>query len=427
MRSLFLAIVALGGAGGIAARAAQQDPSLARRVESGPDGLVGVSFSSRAEVCGNGFSMLRVSTGSFGDGDWMYSYSNGSGPCEPGPLRVLVRRAAGRVVAVRVGAGAAAWPAGTTDLGSVSSQTAAGYFLELAGRIDGRAGRDALLAGVLADSGAWEPLLEIARNDRVSRGLRESAVSWLGRDPAVATGDPGLVRALLELARNPDLPTGVRTRAVTAAGRSGSGATDALLSLAREDDPALAKAAVTAVGREPDARIRSALERLAADSGRPRAVRTEAVRVLGGRDATPADFAALRRLWPSLSSEQRQAVIRSAGEFGGSEQQEWLTDVVRTEREVAAVRAQAVRAAEQAGVGSAGLARLYDEVPDRKVREAVLEALVRIGDRTARERVARIAETDTDPALRRAAIRRLATLGDQDALEAIVTAPIGQR
>ncbi|MGE0440162.1 MAG: HEAT repeat domain-containing protein [Gemmatimonadales bacterium] len=426
MRSVLLAIIALGGAGGIAARAAQ-DPSLARRVESGSDGLVGLTFSSRAEVCGNGFSMLRVGTSTFGDGDWIYSYSNGSGPCEPGPLRVLVRRAAGRVVAVRVGAGAAEWPSGTNDLGTVSSRTAAGYFLELAGRIDGRAGRDALLAGVLADSGSWEPLLEIARNARLSRGLRESAVSWLGRDPAAATGDPALVRALLDLVRNPGLPTGVRTRAVAAAGRSGSGATDALLSLAREDDPALAKAAVTAVGREPDARIRSALERLAADSGRPRAVRTEAVRVLGGQDATPADFAALRRLWPSLSSEQRQAVIRSAGDFGGSEHQDWLTRIVRTDAEASAVRTQAVRAAEQAGLGSAGLATLYDEVPDRKVREALLEALVRIGDRSARERVARIAETDTDPALRRAAIRRLATLGDQDALEAIVTAPIGQR
>jgi hypothetical protein len=207
---------------------------------------------------------------------------------------------------------------------------------------------------------------------------------------------------------------------VAALGRAGTGGVAVLLDLARGDDASVAKAAMTALGRSREPRAREALRRAAADPSGPRQVRLEAIRALGGRDAAAGDLVALRGLWPGLGTvELRAAVLQLAAEAGGAENARWLLSVAQSNTEPSAVRAQAVRFGEQAGVGSAELVRLYDQAADRKVKEAVLEALVRIGDRASRAKLANVAETDTDPALRRTAIARLSRDGDRQSLEVL--------
>ena len=405
--------------------------TLANRLDRGPDGKVSITYAARADVCGSA-TLLRIGGALwFGESQWSYTRTDGptDGSCERRPARVLVTRSEGRVVSVRVGVDGAELPPGTTDLGPVPAADAARAFLDLATSLDGRAGREALLAAVLADSAAtWRGLLVIARNPEVSRGLRESAGAWLGRELGAADAGTGseIGRGLAAIARDPEMPLSVRTRAVSSLARAPGRPAPELVELAGSDQPALAKAALAGLGRSDDPAARTVLRRAAANRELPTAVRVQAIKSLGDRDASPSDIAALRDLWPSLESGERSAVLEVVSGTGGGENARWLLTLVRRDDEPARDRARAVRAAERAGIGSDELVRLYDQVTDREVRQAVIEALGRIGDRTSLAKIQSIAKADTDPTLRRAALRRLAANGGDEAravIEDIVERP----
>lgn len=403
---------------------------LRRQLESGPDGRVLVRYAARPDVCGSA-TMLRIGFGSgFGESHWVWTRSESadSDACERAPVQALVTRAEGQIVAIRIGVGTGAAPAGATDLGPVPAARAAAFFLDLAARTDGRLGRDALLAAVLADSADPAPaLIGLARNPALSRGLRESAVGWLGRELADPARSGAIVPALLALARDADGPRSVRTRAADALAHGGAAGTAALASLAESDDPGVARAALAALGRSSDPRAREPLRRAVRDPDLAEPLRVQAIRSLGSRDATPADVAELRRQWTALEGEQaRGAILDVMAEIGGTAAAEWLLGVAADDRGPSTQRARAVRAAERAGAGAEPLIRLYDQAADRRVREAVLDALSRIGDRAALAKLQGVAKDDTDPNLRRSALRRLAQLGGDDAvaaIEAVLTRP----
>ena len=235
-------IAGLGAAAALSATLSAQ--GLEGRIGSKAEGRIGVSVAGRPDVCGNGVSYLRVGTGGFGNGETVVmSSGDGTGQCEVGPIRVLLTRADGQTVGVRVGAGAPRWPAGTADLGLVSGPEAARYFLAQAVKLDGRLGREMLLPAVLADSAdIWRGLLDLARNRALSRGLRESAAGWIGRE--LASADPAAQRTmtgeLTRLAQDVDEPSAVRTRAVNALGQGDGNGTAALVALADSPDPSRA-------------------------------------------------------------------------------------------------------------------------------------------------------------------------------------------
>jgi len=419
---------ALGGLGGIAALGLAlgagegQAQELRRRLESGPDGQIALSYPARGDVCGSGTSILRIGTSGFNESSWIWSRGESFASCEHGPVRALLTRADQGIVGIRIGIGEVAWPAQATDVGTVAADAAAAYFVDLARRTDGRLGRDALLAAVLADSPAWRNLAELGRNRALSRGLRERAVSWLGREVAGlgATEARELTGVLVAIARDMEEPASLRSRAVSSLARADGSGTAELVGLAKADDTPVAKAALSALGRTTDPRAREAVRRAARDSTLPDQVRLEAIKGLGGRDGTPADLALVRGLWKTLpGSESRHAVLDLIAEAGGSENARWLLAITRDQGQPASVRARAARAAEQAGIGSAELIRLYDEGPDRPVKESILEALIRIGDRAAIDKVVAIAKSDTDPQLRRAAVSRLAKAGNARARAAL--------
>jgi hypothetical protein len=396
--------------------AAQQ----ARPLDAGPDGTVTFRYASRPDVCG-GPGLLRVgAAGGPGEVAWRWAWHEGAGAatCDPGPARVVLVRSGGTLASLRVGVGVPA-PAGATDLGALPAARAAGMLLEVAGRAEGRVAREALVAAALADSADLAPgLLALARDSTRPRALREGATGWLGRELA-GTGT-GLVPALADLARDPDAPRGVRTRAVTALGHGGASATAALIELTRGADVEVARAAVGALGRSADPRAREAVRHAAAGPDLPERGGVRSLCALGGPGATAADLAALRGLWPALGgSAARGAVLDALADHGGSGNASWLLGVAEDAGVAIGDRTRAVRAAERAGAGSEALGTLYDRVPDRRVREAVLAALARIGDRAARARLEAVARGDTDPALRRSAVRHLAQLGGSEAVAAL--------
>jgi HEAT repeat protein len=152
------------------------------------------------------------------------------------------------------------------------------------------------------------------------------------------------------------------------------------------------------------------------DGTLPESTRHEAIRSLGGSDAMPSDYALLREVWPTLpDGSSREAVLESLAEAGGADNVRWLLQQAGNASLSANDRSRAVRAAGRAGANTEELSKIYDAGQDRRVKEALLEAMIRIGDKAAIEKVTAIARSETDVQVRRAAIHRLAKLGDEKA------------
>ena len=411
---------------GLACVPAAGAQGIAGRINAQRDGYVGIAYAARPDVCGRGTNYIRIGTGTFvGGGTWVSTNGDhdDSGDCERGPVRVLITRAEGRTVGLKVGVAGGPWPAGTSDLGTVGASQASDYFLALATEADGRLGREALLPAVLADSAtAWRGLIGIAEDRKLSRGLRESATGWLGREASWQGTDAArdITTSLTAIAANREEPASLRSRAVSSLGRSEVTGTVALVRLADSEDPVVSRAAMQALGRSSDPRAREVLRKKVRDGTLPERTRHEAIRSLGGSDAMPSDYALLREIWPTLpDGSSREAVLESLAEAGGADNVRWLLQQAGNTSLAPNDRARAVRAAGRAGANTEELSKLYDAGQDRRVKEALLDAMIRIGDRASIDKVTSIAQSETDVQIRRAAINRLARLGDEKANTAL--------
>jgi hypothetical protein len=173
-RGLLLTIpFALGSSGALTAQ------SIADRVNAVRDGTVRMSFPSRPGVCGDG--MGSVWTGNARGATWR--------ACVAGPIRVAIGRDNGTTVSVRTRVGGQ-WTAGAseTDLGSVSPEDAARYFVRLTRELSGRNVNDAMSAAVFADAGDIAPELSSLVRDRDVRiETRKQALFWFGQSDASTT------------------------------------------------------------------------------------------------------------------------------------------------------------------------------------------------------------------------------------------------
>jgi hypothetical protein len=241
---------------------------LDRRVAAAPDGVMRLSFAARPGVCGNGRGSVSMNCDDGNCGNYTVSVGKRDRDeveydCDPGPVRVSLRVAGGRVTNLRTYVGGrwrATTGAGVTDLGTVGAREAAAYFLALAAKDSGAAAEHAVFPAVLADSATiWPDLLRIARNDRISRKVRRSSVFWLGQ----AAGEAA-TRGLTELVDDRAADRDVRESAVFALSqRPHDEGVPALIRIARENpDPELRKKAIFWLGQSDDPRALALFEDL---------------------------------------------------------------------------------------------------------------------------------------------------------------------
>lgn len=177
-RRTYLTVAALAFAA--APLAAQQRP-LAARVAAVRDGMVEFRFPSRAGVCGDGHSFVRVgehmTVGSMSEG--MYNR-----PCVPGPVRIVVSLANGTITRVKGYVGPETAQTGIVDLGTTTAAEGSNFLLDIAAIADGgKASREAIFPALLGeDVIAWPRLLQIARRETSDKERKHSeAAFWLGR------------------------------------------------------------------------------------------------------------------------------------------------------------------------------------------------------------------------------------------------------
>lgn len=402
---------------------------IQRRVDASPAGIVQFHYASRASVCGDGRTYMRVDN----DG-WIGSNWDGmrAAACERGPVRVVVVRSGKEVVRIETYAGPLASDSAASDLGAVPAGEAATYLLSVATSVDGRVGRDALTGASLADSAdVTRQLLAIARDQARSRELRRSALTWLVRqaDEHRSVAMSEVVRAVSAIARDESESNGSRQQALNLLARAGRGdGIPELITLASQpNDLWLARQSVEALARSGDPRARRTLRDIVSNASAPADARVAAFTGLANEYGTPADVELIRAAYPSLTSERsRDAALGAVASVGSAASRAWLASVVRDKEQPMRQRRRAAELMERAGASSADLSKLYDEVDETDIRTAIVEQLAQSGTREATTKLLAIAKAEPNLAVRRRAVGVLSRSEDprvREVLQGVVERP----
>ena len=407
--------------------------TLAQRVARAPDGVVRVQFAARPETCGDGLSMVgfrnALFMGSFNSiGKW------NAPNCRPGPVRVTLSVANGRVTGVKTAIGGG-WPQTServTDLGTVSPSEAATYFFGLIPQLEGVAGGGRkrsqsrfLLPAVLADDPlAVSRLISLARDGARLEDTRRQAIQWIG-----LLGDARVVPVLVAFARDGGAgPTGgdideddeapgkkgLATTAMAALSTVADGAgVPALIDLARNGSPGTRASAVFWLGQSGDPRAFAMLHSVIENTREDDRIRVQAIFSLShGGDTPRNEFDYLRNIYPRLSSDKlKEAVLQGMGEdeSGGSA---WLIERARDTREPLKTRKSALFwAGQKKSTPTRDLVGVYRTATESSMREHAIFVLSQRDDQASFDELMRIARDDSDKQMRS---RALFWLGQKD-------------
>jgi HEAT repeat protein len=423
------AALALALAAGVAVAPTAGAQSITSRVSSAPDGRVQFSFAARPGVCGNGHGFIQTSPGSITTVNYNAYGNLNDGlavlPCVPGPVRVVIDRADRLPLSVQTYVGPPdSTLRGVTDLGRVGAQAAADYLLSMASTADGRAGRDAIMPAMLADSANTSAaLVAIARNTALPRETRRSALSYMGRSTdGMQTIPAAVTDPILSIARDESDNQSVRQQALAVLGRLDHGAgIPPLIQLSQQTQSTwLAKESMSALARSGDPRARQYLRTAVRRTDLPDEVLTVALRALGQDYATSQDAVLLRELYPSLQSDRsRDAVVQALTEIGGADNTKWLVGIAQNGAEPLAARRRAVEAASRAGAPIGDLIRLYDTTTDPSMKQTLIGIYIRNGDRAAIDKLVAIIKSEDNLSVRRSAIAQLSRSDDPRIRQAI--------
>jgi HEAT repeat protein len=399
--------------------------TLERRISAAPDGNVTFHFASRADVCGDGRTYIRA------DDMWMGSFNDGvrSMECQRGPIRVLLTRDAKEVLRITTYGGPVAEEPGATNLGAVPATEAATWLLGLAGRIDGRPGREAIMPAALADSAlVTRELLAIARNTDRSRELRRSALAWVVRrrgERGELTADE-VSRTLVTIARDENEVRTVRDQALSSLARLESQASlDALVAMTTGTSEAwLARRAVEMMANSGDPRAHDHLRTAAERTDLNEEARVAAINGLAGSYATTKDGEYLRGLYPRVNSDRlRDAIMSGVASIGGKSSRDWIVGIARDPNAPIQQRKRAISMSDRLGLTAAELSSMYDAIEDGEVRATLIQQLASNGTRVATDKLMAIAKADPVISNRRRAIQALGKFDDprvRDALRELV-------
>jgi HEAT repeat protein len=275
----------------------------------------------------------------------------------------------------------------------------------------------AVNALIQMDSEKARPILQriLARRDAGSACLRRKAVFLIAQGDGEGTED-----ILLQTTRTDPDPE-VREQAVFWLSQVGTDkAVTALDSiLRRSTDRDLQEKALFALSQHDSQRARTALRSYAERSDVPEELREKAIFWIGQSDDAESG-AYLRALFGRIQNQElRKKVLFSISQRGGTENRSWLLTVARDAAQPVEIRKQALFSAGQAGVSSAELGALYDNLTDRELKEQLLFVLSQQDDPAAVDRLLAVAKKESDPELRKKALFWLGQSDDPRAAKAL--------
>jgi HEAT repeat protein len=403
----------------VAAGAELHGQALAARVNSAPDGRVQFTYAARPNVCGNGRSYIQTGPNSYTGtvyGNWNDMMR--VDPCIAGPVRVVIDRADKLPLSIQTYVGPPDTSArGIHDLGRVRAQDAADYLLSISNTVDGRAGRDALLPAMLADSAnTASALVAIAKNTSLPRETRRSALSYMAQSTnGMATIPSNVTDLILSIARDDSDNQSVRQQALSVLGRLDHGAgIPPLIDLSKQTQSSwLARESMSTLARSGDPRARQYLRTAVRRTDLPEDVLTVALRALGQDYATAQDASLLRELYPSLKSDRaRESVFSALADIGGSANTKWMVDMAQNGNEPLSMRRRALDAANRSGASITELIKLYDTTTDPSMKETLVGIYIRNSERASVDKLLSIIKSEENISLRKRTITRLASSED---------------
>jgi len=267
----------------------------------------------------------------------------------------------------------------------------------------------------------------LARRDECSATLRRRAVYILGRNGTdEATAD------LVEVAKS-DPDPGVRSDAIMLIARSPGATTVKVLEqlFNESSDPRTREAALSALRSTGGPEAKRALRAIIEKGDLPERTRAEAIQQLAASSASDEkltmsgqraarrsggdeeDATFLRGLYGKTDSRQiKSAILNAVSRIGGPTNDQWLLGIAKNREEDTGLRREALSRIKTSTLSIEELGKLFDALPERELRYAVVNQLASRDDPAAVDKLIEIAKSGTDPQVRRQAIAALARKND---------------
>lgn len=381
--------------------------SIASRVTAIQNGSVEMTIPSRSGVCGDDKDILGYRRTLY---IWPSIESHGTWSgvnCVPGPLRVRLTLNGGAITAIRThaGDGRKASSKATVNLGAVPAVEAAEYFLSLASRLEGRAGKDAIIPAVLAEDVKILPALSrIGRDANRPKETRHQAIRWIGE-----LAEDGALAVLYDLAGNGEQGMSIREHALMGLAFLPDGeGVPSLIRIARSSpDRKLREKGIFWLSQADDVGARRTLRQMASSNDIPEEERGHVIFALGHHDQTDEDGVFLRSLYGGTSEALKKKIIQSVaqGEKQAADGGRWLLTLAANESETIELRKDALFWAGQSDQTSVeDLIQAYGHATEPQLKEHHVFVLSQRDERQAIDKLMDIARNDDDPEIRKKAL-----------------------
>jgi HEAT repeat protein len=178
--------------------------------------------------------------------------------------------------------------------------------------------------------------------------------------------------------------------------------------LRTEQDERIQRAAVKTLTSSDNARARSSMRALVDRKDAPMRLRIEAINSFASERTTTDDAAYLRNLYSRADSDQmKEAIINAISRIGGPENDKWILNLANNNSEPSQLRGIAINRLLRSNIGVPELARLYDASDAYDIRRAIVSQLERRQEPEASDKLYDIVKTSTVASIKSQALGAL--------------------
>jgi HEAT repeat protein/TolA-binding protein len=220
---------------------------------------------------------------------------------------------------------------------------------------------------------------------------------------------------LLAAAAKSDPSTDVRVEAIAwlpkVQGEAGVNMLEELLRTEQEDR--IQRAVVRTLTSSDNARARSSMRALIDRKDAPVGLRIEAVNAFNSDRATTDDAAYLRNLYGKVDNDRvKEAIINAIGRIGGNENDQWILSLAKNTNEPSQFRASAISRLMRANIPIADLMKLYEASDSYEIRSRIVSNLENRRDTDAADKLIEIMRTTTEKNIKVQALQALSRRKD---------------
>ncbi|HWH50120.1 MAG TPA: HEAT repeat domain-containing protein [Gemmatimonadaceae bacterium] len=199
--------------------------------------------------------------------------------------------------------------------------------------------------------------------------------------------------------------------------------------LRTDQDERVQRAAIRSLTSSDNPRARTSMRSLIERKDVSINQRIEAVSAFNTDRTTPEDAAYLRNTYPKVDNDRvREAIINAVARIGGPDNDRWLLTVASNQNESGQLRTAAIsRLYRSPNITVADLSKLYDAADSYSLRQQIINALQLRKEPEATDKLVDIAKNSTDVNIRREALRAIQRSNDPRRAQLLIDIIDGSR